>query len=191
MSGERGARFASFLGLALFLAAMILAAGYFWAPLTRAGQSTIAASPVASDPWSASQTIEPADLVKELGLLKGPPGESKGAAKPIVTYVGFRALYMGAHVPGAVFHGAAQSEQGLADLKRWAQGLPRNTNLVLYCGCCPLDHCPNLRPAFTALHDMGFANLRVLVLSHDFASDWVEKGYPVEKGGEKYSNANR
>jgi len=191
MSGERRARFASFLGIATFLAAMILAAGYFSAPLTGAGQSMSAALPVTSDPWSASQTIEAPDLVKELGLLKGQPGESKSAAKPIVVCVGFRPLYMGAHVPGAVFHGAAQSEQGLADLKRWAQGLPRNTNLVIYCGCCPLDHCPNLRPAFTALRDLGFANLRVLVLPHDFASDWVEKGYPVEKGAEKYSNANR
>ena len=191
MSGERRARFADFLGIATFLAAMILAAGYFSAPLTGAGQSIPAASPVASDPWSASQTIEAPDLVKELGLLKSQPGESKSAAKPIVVCVGFRPLYMGAHVPGAVFHGAAQSEQGLADLKRWAQGLPRNTNLVIYCGCCPLDHCPNLRPAFTALRDLGFANLRVLVLPHDFASDWVEKGYPVEKSAEKYSNANR
>ena len=190
MSGERGARFASFLGIAVFLAAMILAAGYFSAP-TGAGQSRIAALPVTSDPWSASQTIEPSDLVKELGLSEGEPGESKSAAKPIVVCVGFRPLYMGAHVPGSVFHGAAQSEQGLADLKRWAQGLPRNTNLVVYCGCCPLDHCPNLRPAFTALRDLGFANLRVLLLPHDFATDWVEKGYPVEKGAEKYSNANR
>jgi len=191
MSGEKEARFASFLSIAVFLAAMIVAAGYFSAPLTGAGQPMIAALPAASDPWSASQTIEPSDLVKELGLSKSEPGESKSTAKPIVVCVGFRPLYMGAHVPGAVFHGAAQSEQGLADLKRWAQGLPRNTTLVIYCGCCPLDHCPNLRPAFTALHDLGFANLRVLLLPHDFASDWVEKGYPVEKGAEKYSNANR
>ena len=191
MSGERRARFADFLGIATFLAAMILAAGYFSAPITGAGQSISAALPATSVPWSASQTIEAPDLVKELGLLKSQPGESKSAAKPIVVCVGFRPLYMGAHVPGAVFHGAAQSEQGLADLKRWAQGLPRNTNLVIYCGCCPLDHCPNLRPAFTALRDLGFANLRVLVLPHDFASDWVEKGYPVEKSAEKYSNANR
>jgi hypothetical protein len=146
----------------------------------------MAASHVApkSEAWSDSQTVHPSDLVKELG-------ESKGAAKPVVVCVGFRPLYMGAHVPGAVFHGAAQSEQGLADLKKWAQALPRTTNLVIYCGCCPLDHCPNVRPAFSALHDMGFTNLRVLILPHDFATDWVEKGYPVEKGAEKNSNAVR
>ncbi|HEY2108997.1 MAG TPA: hypothetical protein VGH17_03800 [Candidatus Acidoferrales bacterium] len=184
MSGERRAWFASFLGIVTFLAALILAARYFSAPSTGAAQSDAASSRVSSDPWSASQTIQPADLLKELN-------ESKGAAKPVVVCVGFRPLYMGAHVPGAVFHGAAQSEQGLADLKRWAQGLPRNSSLVVYCGCCPLDHCPNVRPAFNALHDMGFANLRVLLLSHDFATDWVEKGYPVEKGAQKYSSANR
>jgi hypothetical protein len=117
-------------------------------------------------------------LIKELG-------ESKGTAKPVVVCVGFRPLYMGAHVPGAVFHGPAQSGQGLADLKKWAQSVSHSANLVVYCGCCPLEHCPNIRPAFNALRDMGFANLRVLLLPHDFATDWVEKGYPVEKGAEK------
>ena len=180
----REGRFESLLSIAVFLAAIILMAGYFCTPPTGAAQSNAASPRISSDPWSASQTIQPTDLLKELS-------ESKGAAKPVVVCVGFRPLYMGAHVPGAVFHGAAQSEQGLADLKRWAQGVPRTANLVVYCGCCPLDHCPNIRPAFSALHDMGFANLRVLLLPHDFATDWVEKGYPVEKGAEKYSNANR
>jgi hypothetical protein len=54
--------------------------------------------------------------------------------------------------------------------------------VVLYCGCCPLDKCPNLRPAFLALRDAGFARLRVLLLPNNFNADWVEKGYPVEKG---------
>ena len=150
------------------------------------GAVAVHASPIAtepqSEPWSASQTVQPADLMKELG-------ETKSANRPVVVCVGFRPLYMGAHVPGAVFHGAAQSDQGLADLKKWAEAIPRNANLVVYCGCCPLDHCPNLRPAFIALHDMGFTQLRVLLLPHDFATDWVDKGYPVEKGGVKISNS--
>jgi thiosulfate/3-mercaptopyruvate sulfurtransferase len=187
----RKAQFACVLSIPVFLAAIILAAGYFTVALTGAAQSNVASSRASSDPWSASQTIQPSDLLKELGISKSEPGESKGAPKPVFVCVGFRPLYMGAHVPGAVFHGAAQSEQGLADLKRWAQGVPRTANVVVYCGCCPFDHCPNVRPAFSALHDMGFANLRVLLLPHDFATDWVEKGYPVEKGADKYSNANR
>jgi thiosulfate/3-mercaptopyruvate sulfurtransferase len=152
--------------LAITLALLIAATAAHHLPQQSASQS---------DPWSASQTILPSDLLKQLA-------ESKGSTKPVVVFVGFRPLYAGAHVPGALFHGPAQSDQGLSDLKKFAETLPRSTNLVIYCGCCPLDHCPNLRPAFTALRDMGFTQLRVLLLPHDFATDWVEKGYPVEKG---------
>jgi thiosulfate/3-mercaptopyruvate sulfurtransferase len=124
-----------------------------------------------SDPWSAAQTVQPADLAKEIS----------GAAKPTVIYVGFRPLYEGAHIPGATFHGTAGKPEGLAELKAAAQPLPRDANLVIYCGCCPMEKCPNIRQAFSALSDMGFTHLRVLILSTDFNTDWIEKGYPVEK----------
>jgi len=29
---------------------------------------------------------------------------------------------------------------------------------------------------------MGFKKLRVLVLPTNFATDWVDKGYPIQKG---------
>lgn len=124
-------------------------------------------------PWSKSQIVQPADFAKELAT-------AKAANKPIIVCAGFRALYQGAHIPGASFHGPANSAQGLDDLKKWAQGIPRSANVVMYCGCCPLWHCPNIRPAFTALHDMGFTHLRVLLLPTDLNTDWIEKGYPVE-----------
>jgi thiosulfate/3-mercaptopyruvate sulfurtransferase len=129
----------------------------------------------AGDPWSAAQTVQPADLVKELAAPAHPD-------EPAVVCVGFRPLYQGAHIPRAVFHGAASADQGLAELKKWAQTIPKATNIVLYCGCCPMAHCPNLRPAFVAMRDMGFTNLRVLILPNDFNTDWIAKGYPVEKG---------
>ncbi len=127
-----------------------------------------------ADPWSASQTVLPADLVHELAAPSG--------TKPTVVYVGFRPLFQGAHIPGAVFHGSTSKPEALAELKTWAQSLPRSTNLVIYCGCCPMPKCPNIRPAFAALRDMGFTHLRVLILPTDFNTDWTEKGYPVEKG---------
>lgn len=43
-----------------------------------------------------------------------------------------------------------------------------------------MAECPNVRPAFTALRDMGFTHLRVLMLPNNFAADWVDKHYPVE-----------
>jgi thiosulfate/3-mercaptopyruvate sulfurtransferase len=127
-----------------------------------------------SEPWTTRQTIQPAELAKEIS--------HHDSRRPTIICVGFRTLYEGAHVPGAVFRGPAMSAEGLADLKHWAQGLPRSTNLVIYCGCCPLAHCPNVRPAFTALRAMGFTRLKVLLLPHDFARDWVAAGYPVSKG---------
>jgi len=136
--------------------------------------STRAVSP--SDPWTAAQTIDAASFAKELA---GAPADRK----PVVICVGFHSLYHGAHIPGAAYHGPGSTPEGLAGLKNFAASLPRSANVVLYCGCCPLERCPNIRPAFEALRDAGFTNLRVLLLPKDFASDWVAKGYPTEKGG--------
>ena len=127
-----------------------------------------------ADPWSAAQTVQPAQFVAELRLEKDP--------HPLVIYVGVRTLFNGGHIPGAVYYGPGSTEQGINDLKKYAETLPRNSDVVLYCGCCPLEKCPNLRPAFSALNEMGFARLRVLLLPTSFNVDWVEKGYPVQKG---------
>jgi thiosulfate/3-mercaptopyruvate sulfurtransferase len=126
-----------------------------------------------SDPWTKAQTVEPAGLAKELG-------NSKTA--PTVVFVGFKRLYSAGHIKGAQYHGTAGSDEGLKELTAWAAGLPRSTNLVIYCGCCPLERCPNIRPAFKALQGLGFKNLRVLLLPQDFATDWAGKGFPYDKG---------
>jgi thiosulfate/3-mercaptopyruvate sulfurtransferase len=133
----------------------------------------IPSSATPTDPWTTGQTISPADFAKEL--------QKKDSSLKII-YVGVRTLYEGAHIPGAVFRGPGSKEEGIADLKKFAATLSKDSNIVIYCGCCPLDRCPNLRPAFTALHDMGFTRLRALILPTSFAADWVEKGYPIEKG---------
>jgi thiosulfate/3-mercaptopyruvate sulfurtransferase len=128
----------------------------------------------APDPWPPSQILQASDLAREL--------TDKSVTLPTVVYVGFHTLFAGGHIPGASFHGTASNSQGLADMEKWADTLPRSTNLVIYCGCCPFDHCPNIRPAYTAFNKMGFKKLRVLVLPANFATDWVDKGYPIQKG---------
>lgn len=127
-----------------------------------------------ADPWASSETMQPAQLSKML--------TDKYVSVPTVVFVGFRSLYAGGHVPDAFFHGTASTEQGLAELKEWAASLPRSKELVIYCGCCPMDKCPNLRPAYTTLGGMGFKKVRVLVLPTSFAVDWADKGYPIQKG---------
>jgi thiosulfate/3-mercaptopyruvate sulfurtransferase len=126
------------------------------------------------DPWLPAETVEPAQLLKEL-----PAGQ---AAQLTLIYVGTKTLYAGAHIPGAVHYGPGSTEQGLSALKAFAASLPKSSDVVLYCGCCPLEKCPNLRPAFSALSKMGLARLRVLILPTSFARDWVEKGYPIHQG---------
>lgn len=128
----------------------------------------------AAEPWHSSETMPPGQLAKML--------TDKYVSVPTVIFVGFRSLYAGGHVPDASFHGTASTEQGLAELKTWAASLPRSTELAIYCGCCPMDKCPNIRPAYTALSGMGFKKVRVLVLPTSFAVDWADKGYPIQKG---------
>jgi thiosulfate/3-mercaptopyruvate sulfurtransferase len=147
------------------IAAALLAPALLLLPLTQAQNPT--------NPWTAAQTVQPADLVKELG-------ESKSA--PTVLFVGFQRLYTAGHIKGAQYHGGGGRADGVAQIKTWADALPRSTNLVIYCGCCPMERCPNIRPAFTALHEMGFTKLRVLILPTSFEVDWAEKGMPYDKG---------
>jgi hypothetical protein len=127
-----------------------------------------------SDPWTAAQTVQPVQLAKELG-------DSRLADKPTVICVAPHVLYEGGHIPGALFHGTGSTQRGIDDLKKWAQSVPHSANIVIYCGCCPLEHCPNLRPAFLALRDMGFTHLRALLIQTNFYTDWVKPGYPTEK----------
>jgi len=127
------------------------------------------------DPWTAAQAVSPADFARELAA-------APAAQKPTIVCVGFHTLFEGAHIPGASFHGPALTSQGLDDLKTFAKPLPRAENLVIYCGCCPLAKCPNVRPAFTALRAMDFTRLRLIAIPKDFASDWVAAGFPIAKG---------
>jgi thiosulfate/3-mercaptopyruvate sulfurtransferase len=127
-----------------------------------------------SDPWTQSQTVDPAHLAKELN-------NSHDPARPTVICVAPRALYNGAHIPGALFLGPGYTTQGIDGLKQWARSAPRSTGLVIYCGCCPMDRCPNVRPAFQTLTDMGFTHVRVLLLPHDFHTDWIAPGYSTER----------
>jgi thiosulfate/3-mercaptopyruvate sulfurtransferase len=124
----------------------------------------------------ATRLINPEDLVKLLQT------SGKGNAKPLMIQVGSHVLFAQAHIAGSEYIGPASSENGLQQLRKRVEPLPRDKFIVLYCGCCPWGHCPNVKPADDALHAMGFTNVKVLYISNNFGTDWVEKGYPVAKG---------
>ena len=122
----------------------------------------------------ASRQITPEDLVK---LLQSSPEK-----KPLMIQVGSHVLYTQAHIPGSEYIGPASSEAGLQQLRKRVAMLRRTQFIVLYCGCCPWGHCPNVEPADNALHKMGFRNVKILYIADNFGSDWVNKGYPTAKG---------
>ena len=121
-----------------------------------------------------SRLVNADELVKIL--------QSAKSKKPLLIQVGSHVLYTQAHIPGSEYIGPASSETGLQSLRKRVESLPRNKFIVLYCGCCPWSHCPNVKPADDALRAMGFTNVKVLYIAAKFGADWVEKGYPVGKG---------
>lgn len=122
----------------------------------------------------ATRLINPEDLVKLL--------QTSSQEKPLMIQVGSHVLFAQAHIPGSEYIGPASSESGLQQLRKRVKSLPRTRFIVLYCGCCPWSHCPNVKPADDALRALGFSNVRVLYISDNFGANWVDKGYPVAKG---------
>ena len=127
----------------------------------------------------AAGDVPPAELIQPFQLAK--IVQSSGA-RPLILQVGFRILFEQAHIPGSEYIGPASREDGLNRLRQRVQSLPKNTAIVLYCGCCPWSHCPNVKPAYDQLTGMGFTNVKLLYIAENFGKDWVAGGYPVAKG---------
>ena len=122
----------------------------------------------------AAALLEPGELVRIL--------QSRGTEKPLIFQVGPHLLYKEAHIPGAESIGAASKDEGLRQLHERVRQLPHSRFIVLYCGCCPWSRCPNVKPAYAALRNLGFTNVKVLHIEQNFGTNWVQKGYPTEKG---------
>jgi thiosulfate/3-mercaptopyruvate sulfurtransferase len=135
-----------------------------------AGCGSLAAS---REPWTEAQLISPEALHQRLAGTK--------MARPLILQVGFRTLYDQGHIPGSQYHGPASKPEGLAELEKYLQHLPRRREIIIYCGCCPWHDCPNIRPAFQALNSLGFTRVKVLSIPSTFLVDWANAGYPIEK----------
>lgn len=129
-----------------------------------------AAQPVSANSIPQSQLIQPEALHREL----------RAGLNPLIFQVGSRVLFNESHIAGAEYLGPASAPQGLDALRRRVASLPRSRAIVLYCGCCPWEHCPNIGPAWELLHQMGFMRVKALYLAHNFGSDWVSHGYETQ-----------
>jgi hypothetical protein len=107
---------------------------------------------------------------------------AKSGEKPLVLQVGSRLFFTEAHIQGAFFAGPGSQPSGLQLLQLKVATLKRDKMIVIYCGCCPWNRCPNLGPAYKLLRDLGFINVKALYLPNNFGDDWVNKGYVIETG---------
>lgn len=117
--------------------------------------------------WTKDQLIEPSELAATIKSNKN---------VPMIFSVG-----PGAIIPHSKDIGMVKDTANLQKFKNQLGGLPKNTAIVIYCGCCPFEHCPNVRPAIQLLKDMNFTNYKLLDLSHNIKTDWIDKGYPTTK----------
>ena len=116
-------------------------------------------------PWKPNQLMAPADLAAII--------TSNSETKPVIFSIG-----PSAYIKGSIDIGNTKEKANLDKLKEQVNKLPKNTDIVIYCGCCPFEHCPNIRPAFELLGKMKFTNYKLLNLEHNIKIDWLNKGYP-------------
>jgi thiosulfate/3-mercaptopyruvate sulfurtransferase len=119
-----------------------------------------------NDPWTQQQLLAPADLAK---VLNNPKSQ-----QPIIYSIGMQAI-----IKGSIDIGPVMMKENLNTLKQKLDKLPRNAQIVVYCGCCPFSRCPNVRPAMELLKNMQFINYKLLNLPQNVKVDWIDKGYPM------------
>jgi hypothetical protein len=117
------------------------------------------------EPWTEKQLMAPADLAR---IINDPR-----AKQPVVFSIGPQAI-----IKNSVDIGPAKEKENLQKLKQELVKLSKDADIVIYCGCCPFEHCPNIRPAFQLLNQMKFTNHKLLNLPKNIKVDWIDKGYP-------------
>jgi len=117
-------------------------------------------------PWTDVELMEPAILAANI--------KGNAATLPLILNIGAVE-----DIKGAKHIGSVGKIENLQALKSMVAALPKNTAIVIYCGCCPFPKCPNIRPAFQELKKMVFTNLKLLNLPVNLQTNWIAKGYPL------------
>lgn len=117
--------------------------------------------------WTSKELTEPSTLAATL---------KAGKDVPVIFSVGPSAV-----IPNSVDIGMVKDEKNLDEFKKRLSKLPKSANILIYCGCCPYEHCPNVRPAIAVLQSMQFTNYHLLDLPKNIKADWIAKGYPVKE----------
>lgn len=122
----------------------------------------------AKEPWSQGQLLAPAALAAKLN--------NNSAGNTVIFNIG-----PSGKIKKSIDIGATQEKGNLTALRKKLTELPKDTEVVIYCGCCPFADCPNIRPAFNLAKEMHFTNAKLLNLPKNLKVDWIDKGYPMQR----------
>ena len=125
------------------------------------------ALPQSDAPWTEKQLKDPAALAATLADAKAP--------QPVIFNIG-----PVQQIKSAIAIGPTKAQANFDKLKQQLAKLPKDKEVIIYCGCCPFSRCPNVRPAFELLQKMKFKNGKLLNLPSNLNDDWISKGYPME-----------
>lgn len=120
------------------------------------------------EPLKKEQLIHPEELAKKIN--------DSNSLEPVVFNVG-----PVDQIKTAINIGAVTSEESFKKFRFEVSRIAKEKEIVVYCGCCTSQNCPNIRPAMKYLSEAGYKKAKVLDIPTGIKEDWVQKGYPVEK----------
>ena len=112
------------------------------------------------EPLKKEDLIKPKELAQKM--------KSKAIPAPIIFNVGPME-----QIKTAIKIGATNTDVGLSTIST-------DREVVIYCGCCTSENCPNISPGLAYLKKNGYKNAKILEITTGLKVDWIEKGYPMQ-----------
>lgn len=120
------------------------------------------------EPWQDNQLMEADVLAQKIN--------KNQLDNTLILSIGFDDV-----IAGSTYIGAGRDKASIEKLEKILLGVSKDTEVVIYCGCCPFDRCPNIRPAFEAVQNLGFKNAKLLNIPDNIKVDWLDKDYPTKE----------
>lgn len=118
------------------------------------------------EPWNSDQLVEPAILASKIS--------QNDVNDILIVSIGPDAV-----IKNSVDIGATQEKENIKKLENYLENVSKDKEVIIYCGCCPFDRCPNIRPAFNLLNNMGFTNAKLLDIPKNIKVNWIDNDYPT------------
>ena len=84
-------------------------------------------------------------------------------------------------IKNSIGAGECRFKENLDNLEQTLLSLSKEKEIIIYCGCCPFKDCPNIRPVFSLMNKLGFINHKLLNVSNNIKTDWIDKDYPTNE----------